>query len=822
MAKVVTALTRGLVGIPTRGLRWLATHPNVSLAIFGVAVCAASTIVARKFVEEKYLSAEKARKAAPFVSLEICLAELDAGRLDRARDLAFELSKTELPDSAAGIANYVAGASAARESEEVPDEERGPLVTLAAHHLAMALELGLPEDREAGAAFLLGRSLLQLDKVVEGRAALEHALKVGYQPAVTLHQMLADAYLRAPEADPEKSIVANQAVQNSPELTPEEQDAARLQQAEILFKVQRPDDAWAVLEKLQSKSLVAAEAALLRGRIRLQAGDALRDQFLKGEGDASAEEEITARYADAGQWFRRAQSDNLHSRTVRKGMYLSGMVLLRQGDERAALNQFARARDIYPATHEGMAAGLREAELLRKFGKDDKAVEVYLGLLQRVPSGQPFTNAWIPRDQFADRIKQAYQYYLNANDYERALAIAEQLAPLEDRTRAEELVAEVHQIWALRLGTRASEATGEKGAELRQQERHHKRQEAEAHLRMAGRNFTQRRYTKDAWNAAVAFLDGHDYTRAASTFQLFLEHEPVKQRPRALVGLGEAYLSLRRLDPAIEALRECIEFYPNDAASYRARYLAAQAHWELGNAKAAEELLREILTGGSLSPESREWRNSQFLLGELLTSQARHDEGVALLEEFIEREATERGPNNLHIALAHYLAGQSYQQAALEPQQKLLSTPAGPSRSTLHQRIVERLEKAVDHYKTMQSELINLQEQGPQTAYERALLRNSFFAEGSALYDMDRFEEAIKVYSEAVNQFSRDPEVLAAHVQIAQCHRRLGRSVEARGRLQQAKLALDRIPSEKDSRFAETTNFDRVYWDKLLTWMAAP
>jgi hypothetical protein len=59
---------------------------------------------------------------------------------------------------------------------------------------------------------------------------------------------------------------------------------------------------------------------------------------------------------------------------------------------------------------------------------------------------------------------------------------------------------------------------------------------------------------------------------------------------------------------------------------------------------------------------------------------------------------------------------------------------------------------------------------------------------------------------------------LETFVQIASCWRRLNQNDKARGSIQQAQIALDRLPPEAD--FAEATSLNRDEWRTLLTDMS--
>ena len=90
------------------------------------------------------------------------------------------------------------------------------------------------------------------------------------------------------------------------------------------------------------------------------------------------------------------------------------------------------------------------------------------------------------------------------------------------------------------------------------------------------------------------------------------------------------------MDGALAAFEECIEFHPRDAAAYRARLGASQAHAEKGEMEQAEALLEENLTG-YLAPDSIEWRDSLFAMGRLCHRQGRFEDAAQRLEEAVHR-----------------------------------------------------------------------------------------------------------------------------------------------------------------------------------------
>jgi tetratricopeptide (TPR) repeat protein len=138
------------------------------------------------------------------------------------------------------------------------------------------------------------------------------------------------------------------------------------------------------------------------------------------------------------------------------------------------------------------------------------------------------------------------------------------------------------------------------------------------------------------------------------------------------------------------------------------------------------------------------------------------------------------------------------------------------TRVTLNRQMQRDLQAAIDGYATLIAELADDQET-THTPLEKAIVRNCYFARGDALFDLGRYEEAIKAYSAATNRYQHEPEALEAYVQIAACYRRLDRPAEARVTLEQARVVLQRIPQDVD--FGRTTRWQREEWNQLLSWL---
>ena len=190
---------------------------------------------------------------------------------------------------------------------------------------------------------------------------------------------------------------------------------------------------------------------------------------------------------------------------------------------------------------------------------------------------------------------------------------------------------------------------------------HHLRAAGLAFEQLAELRFATNSYTHDLWKSAENYFRGHSFSRTIRQLNKYLKNEPELRNAQALLRLGQAHLALGQVAESIAALEECIEFHPLDSSTYQARIDCAKAYWHQGNTERAEQLLRDNITGSTLKPSSREWKDSLFELGMLLHETNQYEQAIGTLEE-----AVERYPDDPQRLLAQYVIGESYRRWAEE------------------------------------------------------------------------------------------------------------------------------------------------------------
>jgi TolA-binding protein len=496
------------------------------------------------------------------------------------------------------------------------------------------------------------------------------------------------------------------------------------------------------------------------------------------------------------------------SRVARQASYLIGLCLMEQGDLPAALNQMERTSRLFPETAESLAALFQQGEIARRMGRHEEAVLAYRRLVSAYARQDEFHNPWITVPQLRTALLGVCQEYLKAETYKTALLLSKSLVHLLPKADALQLTAQIYRTWGEHLMEQAEQLPPDKAEELRKQAREQFRRAGDSYTSVAREMYTTRQYPDQLWNSADAYFAGHDFRNAAAMLRLYMHNEARLRHAQALVNLGEAELSLGQTERALQSFHECIQQHPRDVAIYQARLLASRAALNMGDAKQAEAFLQDNLNGEQLTPASKEWRDSLFALAELLHNACRDREAIQRLDE-----ALQRYPDAPQATVARYLLADSSRRRAMELKAGLakeISSAVRGERTSESRRLLGR---ALEAYALLQDNL-SRRDAESLTAQEKSVLRNCRFAVGDTYFELQRYPEALRAYQSAANHYAASPEVLDAYLQIANIYRRMERPAEARTSLEQARVALRRIPPE--ARFEQTTNYNRKQWGELL------
>jgi len=804
-AAVVIGWFGRLVKLAGAGLGWVAQHRKLALLGSGGLLVPPLLIAVYRLIVSLTLP------AGASATVEEALQLLDEGSYHEARLTAMAVKQNSASSyQDVATAAYVLGMATAYSVDASWQSYKSESYRIAARYLAEARQRGFPPERRAEATYQLGRCLFLSDQYADCRPVLAEALTLTPRLATSIHRMLTVANLRDATPNLEEALKHNRAYLADRLLEPERRQQALLQQAEILYRLGRLPECREVLNKIDAHGPAGSELSLMRGRMLL--GEAERM-----DGDAqlpSAElSEKHQKLRQAIHTFREAlASGRLGSRSVRRATYLIGVAHQQLGELDTAVEQLSRTQKLYHGTPEAVAAGMRLGDVLLEQGEVSAAVASYLRSF--VAAGHPdgYSNPWLSLDEFRQRMTDAFRALLDAEQFAEALRLLRAFEPMFSEMHTLEFRAETYRTWAQWFVDQGADGTESEVREFEIEARRRFRRAGLAHARLARMRRATRLYPDDVWNSATNLLRGHDYENGLDMLSEYLEIEQRKRRPQALLLLGKTRLSMGEVEGSLEAFGECIDFFPRDAAVYEARNWAAKAYASAGKPEEAKALLKANLQGDSLTPASREWRDALFQLGRLTYEQGDYREAIQHLEE-----AVARYPEAPEAVEGQYLVAEAYRLAAVEPQRRLEEANIESVRIAERRKVKSLLSSALKNYEALRTLLNRRADERELSEANRIILRNCYFSIGAVLYDLHEYEKAIIAYSDASTRYQNEPVVLEAFVQIASCHRRLGRRIEARGALEQAKVVLQQLP--EDLEFRATTNYSRDQWISLLDQM---
>jgi len=733
-------------------------------------------------------------------TLARALEAMDNKDFEEARSIVGRMENKEDDPHSLGGSLFVLGAVKAAEAEQEWSADRKRAIHLvAARYLDKAHSLGVPPIRESQLSFLLGQSLILGNQPQAGIDVLQKTLGNSETPISKVHGLLSGAYLEIPEPDLKSALKHNLSLLEDNSLTKERRTMALISQVDILRQLGNIKKAREVLATVRESETFQALALSISGQLELSAAE----QLPKGDEQAS-------RIKQAIEDLSKAQRlDPLNGELSRQAMYWIGQCMELSGNNLGAIDKYDRIGKLFGDTPESIASTLSKGNLERERGNIELALADYRSVLEAVGEPLSYVNSLLPLSKLRKQMLRAHATFVERKQFEHALSLVNQFPPVFDQIEVTELRGMTHEMW----GNSELEQASRMGAK-------HKEEKTKAgryHLRAAGRDFENlaklrfatREFPEDLWRAAENYYQGQSYTHAADVLEEYLYHEARTHKARALLRLGQSLSASYQTKKAIASFEECIEMHPRDADVYQARLDCVRAYRQIGNNEKSEELLLTNKMDEGLKPSSPEWRDSLFALGELYHDLGRFEEAIKELTEAIVRY-----PNAPQAILSRYTIARSYHSAAEKPAAKIKEAKTESERQKNRKLRDQNLDAALQNYLIVQRMISSDVGQEENNELRRALLRNCYMMQGSVLFQLKRYEEARKAYSNVSTLYQNEPFVLESFVHIANCWSRLNQPVKARGTIEQAKLVLDTLPLETD--FKLTTNFNRQQWDLLL------
>lgn len=769
---------------------------------------------------------EKTPKQKLAEALEALENYQDKKSLVKAQKQALLLKKDDYQDpDFPGALYFIFGIVTFRNAEDMTGESQDKQLLSASRYLKEAERRAIDQEHRPEWCYALGVCQNLLGSTRQSRPLLEEAIQTYPPGKLKASMLLTDIYLDSKsESELQKAFDLNTAALQIKDLDDETLDQLYLQRAQIFLALGKNEEAQKVLLQVKEKESVNQVTVVFKA------------QTLMAEGKYEEALKILAPVKD---------NLGLERKFSRQASYLMGLCAESLHDDEAAIGFYEQTTHRYEGTHEGQAAFLHLAELLRKNGRTEEAMIAYRKALKSIDNPDEFRNRWISLERVQQYVLDAWNAWVDEDNikdgvtfFNAAIQLSDYLPPVIPEVQAKELAANANRRWAEYLNRVYKEATVTEQNSMRSNLNERWRQSGIAFFELARRMTTSDRYGEILSTSAEHFFKGRDYETALNVLTRFINTNPDKQMPQALVRRGMILLELDRLDEAIDHFQRVMTNYPTDVASFEARYLLGVTLLEKNELESAETVWTGILEASNLNPKAKQWSDALFSLGKLNFHQgkiadsqkAEEQQGDAeekqspvkkknrYYEEATKRlrEYVDRYPNSDNIHEARYLLARSLQNMADQPLREMKDAKTDNAREELKRKQFAYLKMAYDQFLLLSRELRRLESLDRLDELGKSLLKSTSFGMAHMLYLTEDYEEAIKYYHDAVNRYPQCTEVLIAYMKMSGCYESLGKKNEAKSMLEQAKIILKQMP---DSVFeSKATNLGREEWNRWLDW----
>jgi tetratricopeptide (TPR) repeat protein len=663
-------------------------------------------------------------------------------------------------------------------------------------HLEQAETLGVPESDRPRLLYRLGKVWFltggEPQRVID---ALSHSTEAADDP-VEAYAMLAQAYLRLPQPDLQAALDANWKQLQLPTLNEEVLAPARLLRGELLLKLQKPDEARAILKFIRPPAppelVVRAHALQARSY--------------------QAEEEW-ARAAEL--WKEVLAAPNVPATEAGTFRYCLGLCHQHLGQLDDAADDWEKARAAAPGeVAQAAEAALAEARLHGP--TPQTAMENFRRLVRDVHTPADWHNTLVDLPTAREVFERGCELYHKTGRHQLAMELAGLYEALAEPGVAQARYARSAEAAARELLESAQRTQPASAARPLAES-------ARGLFREAGRKYeaalvaaaTPAEQADRLARSANCYVQGEDCAAAVPVLQRWLKAGPPPDRVgEAWFCLGEAYRHLHRDTEAAEAYRECLK-HPGISAC-RARYELALVEIGRGEWDAAADDLDANLKALAGEHDDEVQEKTLFALGNL-----QYRRGNYLMASLILEKALSLYPSSGRGTIGRYQLAECYRNLALQESQNLRLPERKSPETERHYEGQYRawLEKAAAGYTEVVHSFADRLNAGPLPDEEESLYRLASTAAGDCRADLGDEKAAVQIYESLAARYHHRVEGLAALAGMARCYWRKGKNDEARKTLERVRAALNEMDA---SAFpTQAGGGTKADWEEWLGKMGA-
>ncbi len=218
-----------------------------------------------------------------------------------------------------------------------------------------------------------------------------------------------------------------------------------------------------------------------------------------------------------------------------------------------------------------MAAVLTAGELQLADNQITEAMDEFRYGLEAYSDRIAVAEGVITLTELRKRLLALHEQLLAEKKFAEATNLVEQFGGVFPEFRQTKLRADSLELWGAQVLGQVTDPIED--AEQLSFGRNRLREAGLAYETLAQQLYASPRYGDELWRVHGAYFRGQSFSSVVRILDKYLTAEPTRRNAAALAMLGEAHLALGDAKKSIVALEECIEFYPEDAASYRAAHM---------------------------------------------------------------------------------------------------------------------------------------------------------------------------------------------------------------------------------------------------------